>query len=586
MSTENLPQSPEQSPEQPPRKPRVAVVFGGRSSEHGISVVTAGAVLGAIDRTKYDVLPIGITRDGRWALTADEPERMAITDRRTPDVDELAESTEGGVVLPVDPANREVVYSEPGSVPKALGEVDVVFPVLHGPYGEDGTLQGLLELSGVPYVGSGVLASAVGQDKEYMKAVFTSYGLKVGPYVVIRPREWEQDRSGARAKIVDFAGEHGWPLFVKPARAGSSIGITKVDDLAGLDEAIEEARRHDPKILVEAALRGREIECGVLEFEDGPRASVPAEIPPPSEHAYYDFEAKYIDSTPGIVPAPLTDEQTAEVRRLAVEAFDAASCEGLVRADFFLTEDDEFVINEINTMPGFTPISMYPQMWQATGVGYPGGGAGRARAPRRRPGGLRCRSRPRPPRRRPPRGPPSRSMISGFPSPPPAGGSVRSAFRHNSVTDAPGPGSAGTAADSPSSAEGQPATEIDRRDRAGEGLEMNDRTGQGAGDAVHLLDLGDHHATQLVDGVGLGADDDVIGSCHVLGLDHSRDLADRLGDGRRLADLRLDQDVRLYHGTSRAATRIMWGKGTPRYRVAAPRGETRGGRAVRAGVPR
>ncbi|MEU1401160.1 D-alanine--D-alanine ligase family protein [Streptomyces sp. NPDC005728] len=373
MSSENLPQSPEQ----PSRKPRVAVVFGGRSSEHGISVVTAGAVLRAIDRTKYDVLPIGITADGRWALTADEPERMAITDRRTPNVADLAESSEGGVVLPVDPANREVVYSEPGSVPKALGEVDVVFPVLHGPYGEDGTLQGLLELSGVPYVGSGVLASAVGQDKEYMKRVFTSFGLKVGPYVVIRPREWEQSApngdkgAAARKKIVDFAGEHGWPLFVKPARAGSSIGITKVDDPSGLDEAIAEAQRHDPKILVEAALRGREIECGVLEFEDGPRASVPAEIPPPDAHAYYDFQAKYIDSTPGIVPAPLTDEETAEVRRLAVEAFEAASCEGLVRADFFLTEDGEFVINEINTMPGFTPISMYPQMWQATGISYP-----------------------------------------------------------------------------------------------------------------------------------------------------------------------------------------------------------------------
>ncbi|BDH07571.1 D-alanine--D-alanine ligase family protein [Streptomyces seoulensis] len=366
MSTENLPQSPEQQP----RKPRVAVVFGGRSSEHGISTVTAGAVLGAIDRTKYDVLPIGITRDGRWVLTADEPQRMAITDRRTPEVLDVAESTEGGVVLPVDPANREVVYSEPGAVPKALGEVDVVFPVLHGPFGEDGTLQGLLELSGVPYVGSGVLASAVGQDKDYMKRVFTSFGLKVGPYVVIRPREWQQDQSAARKKIVDFAGEHGWPLFVKPARAGSSIGITKVDDLAGLDEAIAEAQSHDPKIIVEAALSGREIECGVLEFEDGPRASVPAEIPPPSAHAYYDFDAKYIDSNPGVVPAPLTDEQTAEIQRLAVEAFEAASCEGLVRADFFLTDDGEFVINEINTLPGFTPISMYPKMWEASGIGY------------------------------------------------------------------------------------------------------------------------------------------------------------------------------------------------------------------------
>ncbi|QIP84447.1 D-alanine--D-alanine ligase [Streptomyces sp. Tu 2975] len=366
MSTENLPQSPEQQL----RKPRVAVVFGGRSSEHGISVVTAGAVLRAIDRTKYDVLPIGITADGRWALTADEPDRMAITDRRTPNVEELAESDEGGVVLSVDPGSREVVYSEPGSVPKALGEVDVVFPMLHGPYGEDGTLQGLLELSGVPYVGSGVLASAVGQDKEYMKRVFVSFGLPVGPYEVIRPREWANDPAAARKKIVDFAGEHGWPLFIKPARGGSSMGITKVDGLAGLDDAIAEAQRHDPKILVESLLRGREIECGVLEFEDGPRASVPAEIPPVTAHDFYDFEAKYIDSAAGLVPAPLTDEQTAEVQRLAVAAFDAASCEGLVRADFFLTEDGEFVINEINTMPGFTPISMYPRMWQESGVAY------------------------------------------------------------------------------------------------------------------------------------------------------------------------------------------------------------------------
>ncbi|MFD9222148.1 D-alanine--D-alanine ligase family protein [Streptomyces sp. NPDC060064] len=385
MSSENLPQSPEQQL----RKPRVAVVFGGRSSEHGISVVTAGAVLRAIDRTKYDVLPIGITTDGRWALTADDPDRMAIADRRTPSVEQLAESADGGVVLSVDPANREVVYSEPGSVPKVLGEVDVVFPMLHGPYGEDGTLQGLLELSGVPYVGSGVLASAVGQDKEYMKRVFISFGLPVGPFEVVRPREWEQDPSAARKKIIDFAGEHGWPLFVKPARAGSSIGITKVDDLSGLDDAIAEAQRHDPKILVESLLRGREIECGVLEFEDGPRASVPAEIPPVTAHEFYDFEAKYIDSAAGLVPAPLTPEQTAEVRRLAVEAFDAASCEGLVRADFFLQENGEFVINEINTMPGFTPISMYPRMWQESGISYSELVDRLIQAALRRPTGLR-----------------------------------------------------------------------------------------------------------------------------------------------------------------------------------------------------
>ncbi|WP_406863360.1 D-alanine--D-alanine ligase family protein [Streptomyces sp. HUAS MG47] len=356
---------------QSPRKPRVAVVFGGRSSEHAISVVTAGAVLSAIDRDKYDVLPIGITTDGRWALTADAPERMAIADRRLPSVAELAESETGGVVLPVDPADREVVLTEPGTVPKALGEVDVVFPMLHGPYGEDGTLQGLLELSGVPYVGAGVLASAVGQDKEYMKRVFVSFGLPVGPYVVVRPREWEQNPAAARKKIVEFAADHGWPLFVKPARGGSSVGITKVDDLAGLDEAIEEARRYDPKVIVESLIRGREIECGVLEFEDGPRASVPAEIPPVTDHDFYDFEAKYIDSASGLVPAPIGHDATAEVQRLAVAAYEAVSCEGLVRADFFLTEDGDFVINEINTMPGFTPISMYPRMWQESGVSYP-----------------------------------------------------------------------------------------------------------------------------------------------------------------------------------------------------------------------
>ncbi|MFI1178047.1 D-alanine--D-alanine ligase family protein [Streptomyces sp. NPDC020799] len=366
MSSETTTQSPDRS-----RKPRIAVVFGGRSSEHAISVVTAGAVMGAIDRTKYDVLPIGITTDGRWALTADDPERMAIDGRTLPSVAELDRSPDGAVVLPVDPASREVVYTEPGAVPKALGEVDVVFPVLHGPYGEDGTLQGMLELSGIPYVGAGVLASAVGQDKEYMKRVFISYGLPVGPYEVVRPREWQADPAAARKKIVDFAGEHGWPLFVKPARAGSSMGITKVDDIAGLDDAIAEAQRHDPKIIVESLLRGREIECGVLELEDGPRASLPAEIPPVTAHDFYDFEAKYIDSAAGIVPAPLTPEQTARVQELAVQAFDAVSCEGLVRADFFLTEDGEFVINEINTMPGFTPISMYPRMWQESGMSYP-----------------------------------------------------------------------------------------------------------------------------------------------------------------------------------------------------------------------
>lgn len=362
MSSETSSQSP---------KPRVAVVFGGRSSEHAISVVTAGAVLRALDRDRYDVLPIGITAAGRWTLTADAPEQMAISGSRLPDVAGIAESGTGSVLLPTDPGSRDVLYAEPGSVPKDLGEVDVVFPLLHGPYGEDGTLQGLLELSGVPYVGAGVLASAVGMDKEYMKRVLTSFGLPVGPYTVLRPREWAGP-AAARAKVVDFAARHGWPVFVKPARAGSSFGISRVDGPDGLDAALAQARRHDPKILVEAMVRGREIECGVLEFEDGPRASVPAEIATSDAgHTFYDFTAKYLDTADVRVPAPLTGEQVAQVQGLALRAFDAVSAEGLIRADCFLTDDGTFLINEINTMPGFTPSSMYPRMWQESGVDYP-----------------------------------------------------------------------------------------------------------------------------------------------------------------------------------------------------------------------
>ncbi|MDH6122161.1 D-alanine--D-alanine ligase family protein [Kitasatospora sp. GAS204B] len=349
-------------------KPRVAIVFGGRSSEHGVSVVTAASVLRAIDRTKYDVLPVGITQQGRWALVADEPARMAISDGRMPDVDQVAESTEGQLALPASPVSREVVWNEPGAAPKLLGEVDVVLPLLHGPWGEDGTLQGLLELSGVPYVGSGVLASSVGMDKEYTKRVLESFGLGVGPYTVIRPRDWESEagRAAARERVAAL----GLPVFVKPCRAGSSIGITKVKDVAALDAAIEEARRHDPKVIVEAMLEGRELECAVLEFEDGPRASLPAEVLVGEGYEFYDFEAKYIDSSDVQIPARLTEQETAEIRRQAVEAFDALACEGLARVDFFLLTDGRWVVNEINTLPGFTPISAYPKMWEATGVPY------------------------------------------------------------------------------------------------------------------------------------------------------------------------------------------------------------------------
>ncbi|KDN83045.1 D-alanine--D-alanine ligase family protein [Kitasatospora cheerisanensis] len=358
----------EQTSPNQPAKPRVAIVFGGRSSEHGVSVVTAASVLRSIDRSKYEVLPIGITHEGRWALVGDEPARMAITDGRMPDVDQVAESPEGQVSLPVAPGNREVVWSEPGAAPKVLGEVDVVLPLLHGPWGEDGTLQGLLELSGVPYVGSGVLASSVGMDKEFTKRIIESLGLYAGEYTVVKPREWqtEEGRAAARGRIAAL----GLPLFVKPCRAGSSIGITKVKDLADLDAAIDEARRHDPKVIVEKGVEGREIECGVLEFEDGPRASVPAEVLVDGDFEFYDFEAKYIDSSEVQIPARLGDAERTELQRQAVEVFEGLGCEGLARVDFFLLNDGRWMVNEVNTMPGFTPISAYPKMWEATGVPY------------------------------------------------------------------------------------------------------------------------------------------------------------------------------------------------------------------------
>ena len=293
---------------------------------------------------------------------------MAIADRKLPDVAELAESAEGAVVLPVDPASREVVYTEPGSVPKVLGDVDVVFPVLHGPYGEDGTLQGLLDLSGMPYVGCG----RPGLGRRHGQGVHEA-GLHLlradGRPVPGDPAARVGAGPRGARRIVDFAGEHGWPLFIKPARAGSSIGITKVDSFDGLDEAIEEARSHDPKIIVEALLAaarssaecwssrtGRVRACRPRSRRSGPRL----------------LRLRGQVHRLGVRHRARAAHRRADgrVQRLAVEAFDAASCEGLVRADFFLTEDGEFVINEINTLPGFTPISMYPRMWQESGVSY------------------------------------------------------------------------------------------------------------------------------------------------------------------------------------------------------------------------
>jgi D-alanine-D-alanine ligase len=347
-------------------RPRVAVVFGGRSSEHAISCVTAGSVLRAIDRDRFDVVPVGIARDGRWVLVPDDPDRLAIADGQLPAVDGEGST----VVLAADPTARQLVVTEPGEIPRTLGQVDVVLPLLHGPYGEDGTIQGLLELAGVRYVGSGVLSSAVGMDKQYMKLVLAGHGLPVCPYVVVRPHEWATDPDAVRESVAAI----GWPVFVKPARGGSSIGISKVDAPDGLDRAVELAREHDPKVVVEAAVPGREIEVGVVEEPGGvARASVAGEIRVVSGHEFYDFEAKYLEEgTVALdVPADIPAAVAERAGELAVAAFRALGCEGLARVDFFLLDSGELVVNEVNTMPGFTPTSMFPRLWAASGVDYP-----------------------------------------------------------------------------------------------------------------------------------------------------------------------------------------------------------------------
>jgi D-alanine-D-alanine ligase len=345
---------------------RVAVVFGGRSSEHAISCVSAGSVLRALDRDRYDVVPIGLSLDGRWVLEADDPDRLLIADGVLPEVD----ATRAALVLAADPTRRDLHVHEAGDVPSRLAGVDVVFPVLHGPHGEDGEIQGLLEMAGVPYVGSGVLASAAAMDKGAMKVMFAHAGLEQSPYVVITDREWRRDRDDALAR----ASALGLPLFVKPARAGSSLGITKVSDLVGLLDAIEAAREHDPRVVVEASVEGaREIECGVRVDEQGdPQPRGCAEIVVRGDHEFYDFAAKYLDDAAElVVPADLPPEVAERVRELAVRAFEALGCEGLARCDFFVTVDGRVLVNEVNTMPGFTSISMFPRVWAESGVDYP-----------------------------------------------------------------------------------------------------------------------------------------------------------------------------------------------------------------------
>ena len=338
---------------------RVAVVFGGRSTEHAISCLSAGSVLAALARDRYDVLAIGIAADGRWVLAPDDPGALEAGAGELPQVDPRG----AALVLAGDPTVKGLVVLDAAASPPELGSVDVVFPLLHGAYGEDGTLQGLLELAGVPYVGSGVFASAAAMDKHHMKQLLQVSGLDIPPYVVVRAGE------PVPADVADL----GLPVFVKPARGGSSIGITKVDDAADLLAAIEEASRHDPKVLVERAIVGREIECGVLVDADGvPQASAPAEILVTSDAPFYDFEAKYLgDSTRFEIPPDLDDDTISRIQDCAVRAFRALDCEGLARVDFFVRPDGAVVVNEVNTMPGFTPHSMFPRMWAASGVSYP-----------------------------------------------------------------------------------------------------------------------------------------------------------------------------------------------------------------------
>ncbi|WP_129668727.1 D-alanine--D-alanine ligase family protein [Phytoactinopolyspora endophytica] len=348
-----------------PHRVRVAVVFGGRSSEHTISCITAGGVLAAMDPERYEVVPIGVTTEGRWVLSSGEPEQLAIADGQLPHV-----ADEGGTV--VLPTGSGPVVQSPGEVPRELGTVDVVFPLLHGPYGEDGTIQGLLELADVRYVGSGVLASAVGMDKHVMKLLLRAAGLPVARHVLVEPGPWEPQRDGVAADVVEL----GWPVFVKPARAGSSMGVAKVSGPEELESAVLAAREHDPKVIIEEAVAGREIECGVLEGVQGaePEASVLGEIKFDASHEFYDFQAKYLpeNDVELDIPADVAPETSERMRQLAVTAFRALSCESLARVDFFLRSDGSVVVNEVNTMPGFTPTSMFPMLWAKSGLDYAG----------------------------------------------------------------------------------------------------------------------------------------------------------------------------------------------------------------------
>jgi D-alanine-D-alanine ligase len=343
----------------------VAVIFGGRSSEHEISCISAGGILRALDPTRYQALPIGVTKDGRWVLQPVDPTRLVARDGQLPTV-----VADGPSVELVNDASAPSLRIEGrGRIP-----VDVAFPVLHGPWGEDGTVQGALETAGLPFVGSGVGASALCMDKGLMKVMLQQAGLPTGPSLLVTDQQWLADP----VAILQQARSLGERLFVKPARAGSSLGITLVDDSTDeyLRAAIELARQHDPRVIIEAAITPmREVECAVIVEAQAPyqpKASVCSEIVVRQAHRFYDFAAKYLEDAADLhVPADLPAHVAQRVQSLATQAFAALGCEGLARVDFFVRPDGSVLINELNTMPGFTPISMFPRMWQVSGLDYP-----------------------------------------------------------------------------------------------------------------------------------------------------------------------------------------------------------------------
>lgn len=349
-------------------KTRVALIYGGASGEHSVSCMTAASVLRAMDPDKYDVVPIGIRRDGTWVPGSADPDAL---EAAGPQGEVGGSPSRVLIEIGGKPRALTLVESEGGApVVEVLGSFDVAFPLLHGPFGEDGTIQGFLEMAGVPYVGCGVFASAAGMDKHFMKVVLESAGIAVAPYVLVAPRRWRTEKGQILAEI---AQKLTFPVFVKPARAGSSLGIGKVLEPGGLEKAIAAAQKVDPKVIAEQGVKGREVECAVLggRGDAAPRTSILGEIVMDGTD-WYDFETKYIQ-TEGFhmaVPAPVEADVEAEARRIAARVFEAFDCEGMTRVDFFLTDDGEILVNEHNTIPGFTEFSMYPILWEHTGIPY------------------------------------------------------------------------------------------------------------------------------------------------------------------------------------------------------------------------